>query len=387
MRILQVIPYFFPAEAYGGPVQSSNHLSKELVRRGHQVIVYTTDAMNSSTRQKVRYLEMEGRKVHYFRNLSNNLAWHGLFLAPAMVFQLRKEIGTFDVIHLQDYRNFQNIVVHHYAKKCGVPYVVQARGELVTFFQRGRLKKVFDRLWGCKILKDASRAIAVTPTEVEQYKSMGVSQDKIEIVPNGIDLSEFDDLPQRGEFRVKYDLEANQKVILYLGRINWIKGLDLLASAFADISKSSNDVKLAIVGPDGGYLPALKKLIKELGIEGKVLFTGPLYGRHKLEAYVDADVYVLPSLYEIFGITLLEALACGTPVIVTDRCGIASIIDGQAGLVTPCDKEQLAGTLSHMLSDDRMRREFGERGKLLVREKFNWEIIAEQIENIYRAVF
>jgi len=201
-------------------------------------------------------------------------------------------------------------------------------------------------------------------------------------VPNGIDLFEFDNLPKRGEFRRKYGLGSDQKIILYLGRIHKIKGLDLLAKAFAQVLNDF-DVKLVITGPDDGYLPTLIRLIKELEIEEKVLFTGPLYGEDKLEAYVDADVYVLPSFYEIFGITVLEALACGTPVIVTDRCGLADVINGQAGLVVPYDKEQLQHALLNMLGNVKMRQQFGEKGKLLVCEKFDWEKIAEQVESVY----
>ena len=163
-----------------------------------------------------------------------------------------------------------------------------------------------------------------------------------------------------------------------------IKGLDLLVRAFAELSKPLSNVKLVIVGPDDGYLPSLKKLIADLEISNEVLFTGHLYGEDKVEAYVDADVFVLPSVYEIFGNVVLEACACGTPVIVTDRCGIADAINGQAGLVVPYDKEQLRQALLHMLSDDEIRLQFGEKGKLLVRQRFSWEKIAEQIENVYQ---
>jgi glycosyltransferase involved in cell wall biosynthesis len=111
-----------------------------------------------------------------------------------------------------------------------------------------------------------------------------------------------------------------------------------------------------------------------------------LYSTKRLEAYVDADVYVLPSTYEIFGITILEALACGTPVIVTDRCGIADVIDGKAGLAVPYDKDRLSDAILRMLSDDKMRQQFREKGKLLVRERYNWGKIVEQVEGLYRAV-
>lgn len=383
MRILQVVPFYYPAKAFGGPVPVVGHISEELVRRGHEVIVYTTDAIDSSTRQKARYLEIRGVKVHYFRNLSNSLAWHRLFFTPGLVSQLRKETKTFDVIHLQDYRTFQNIVAHHYAKKNGIPYVLQAHGSVGAFFQKGFLKRIFDTIWGRRILRDASKAIAVTKIEAEQLKNVGVSEDKIKIVPPGIDLSEFENLPKKGKFRHRYGLNSSQRIILYLARIHKIKGPDLLAKAFSRLLSKVSDTQLVFVGPDDGYLPALKKLVKELGIEERVLFTGPLYGKEKLEAYVDADVYVLPSSYEIFGLTVLEACACGTPVVVTEACGLADWVDQRAGFKVACDEYRLQETIGVLLTNEELRRQLGDRARELVREQFSWHKAAQQIEEIY----
>ncbi len=387
MKILQITPTFIPSR-FGG-VSLFYDLSKNLVRRGHEVVVFTTDIKNRYSRlsniQSGR--DIDGLKVYYFKNISNSLATKYRLAVPrGMSGVLRKKINNFDMIHLHNVRTFQNIIVHHYARKYNIPYVLQAHGSLPRIVTRTGLKKLYDVLWGYSLLTDASRVIAVSEMEVEQYKSMGVSEHKIEIVPNGIDLSEFDNLPQRGGFRKKYNLSSDQRIILYLGRIHQIKGLDLLAKAFADLSRALDNIRLVIVGPDDGYLPTLKRLVANLGIGDKVLFTGPLYGREKLEAYVAADVYVLPSLYEIFGVTVLEACACGTPVIVTDCCGLANVIDNQAGLVVSYDKEQLQHALLHILGDDKLRLQFGEKGKSLVREKFTWEKIVEQVERVYEDI-
>ncbi len=387
MRILQVTPTFMPSN-FGG-ISLFYNLSKNLTKRGHEVVVYTTDIKDRYSRlteiQGGR--NIDGIKVCYYRNISNTLATkYRLSVPRGMSLAIRRKINSFDIIHLHNFRTFQNILIHHYAKKYDIPYVLQAHGSLTTFFHKRWLKRIFDVIWGRRILKDVSKVFALTPIEAEQYKNMGVSEHKIEIVPNGLDLSEFDNLPERGEFRTKYGLDANQKIILFLGRIHRIKGLDLLIKVFSDLAKFLDDVKLVIAGPDDGYLTSLKKLVADSEISEKVLFTGPLYGQEKLKAYVDADVYILPSFYETFPMTLLEAMACGTPVIVTDRCGIVDVINGQAGLVVPYDKDQLRDALLHMLSDDQMRLRFGEKGKLLVREKFNWEKITEQVEGVYRGV-
>jgi len=384
MKILQVVPYFVPAWDYGGPVSSVYNMSKQLVKRGHQVTVYTTDALNAKSRLRERVETLDGIEVRRFRNFSNTMAYHyNVFLSPGMISATKKEISSFDIIHLNEYRTVQNVVISRYARIYGTPYILQARGSLPRIITRRGLKKVYDNIWGYSLLKDASKVIAITQIETEQYKRMQVSEDKIEIVPNGVDLTEFSSLPPRGEFKEKWGISNSHKMVLFLSRIHQIKGLDILVQAFAKLLKTTDDVKLVIAGPDDGYLPPLKEMIKESSIAESVILTGPLYGREKLAAYVDAEVYVLPSSYDIFGITVLEACACGTPVIVTDRCGIANAIDDKAGTCIPYDNQALFEAIRDILGDNDRRQEFGKKGKSLVGDRFNWEKIGGQIEDIY----
>ncbi len=378
MKILHLFD-FFSIPHGGGSVDSLYRLSQAQALRGHETSIYTSDFKLDQ-----EYIDsLQGVKVYPFRSWSNILR---MPITPGLVSEVKKTLREFDMVHLHQYRSFQNIVIHHYAMQYNIPYVLQAHGSLTTFFQKGWLKRTFDVIWGYKILNDASKLIAVTKVEGEQYKSMGVSKDKIEIIPHGISLIDFEHLPPRGTFKEKYGFDNSEQIILYLGRINEIKGINILVQAFAGLSTDETKIKLVIVGPDEGFLPLLKKLIKDMDIEHKVLFTGPLYGQEKFNAYIDADVYVLPSVYEIFGITVLEACACGTPVIVTDRCGIADIIDGEAGLVTPYDEKQLRHALLKLLNNEQLRLQFGEKGKLLVREKLNWEKIVDSVEGVYQNI-
>ena len=124
----------------------------------------------------------------------------------------KEEVGKFDVIHLHEYRTFQNVVVSHYAKKCGVSYLLQAHGSLPREIQKKGLKRMFDAAFGYNLLRDASKAIALNQREVEQYQAMGLPEDKIEILPNGIDSSEIGDLPPKGCFRKKYDIDEEEKI-------------------------------------------------------------------------------------------------------------------------------------------------------------------------------
>lgn len=354
LRILQVIPYFTPAWYYGGPVAVAYNISKELVKRGHEVTVYTTDTLDTKNRIKCKEETIDGIKVKRFRNLSGSLIHHyNIFLSLGMLYGIKKDLNDFDIIHMHEYRTIQNVIVHHYAKKHGIPYVFQVHGAIPKIAAKQRLKYVYDTIWGHKLLKDALKVIALTETEVEQYKSVGLSKDKIEVVPNGVDLAEFESLPERGEFRSKYGLGSDEKVILYLGRIHKTKGIDLLVKVFASLTKEMDSVRLAIVGPDGGYLSALIKLTTDMGVSDKVVFTGPIYERNKLEAYVDADVFVTPSFYG-FPVTFVEACACGIPIITTQAGHKLNWLDGQAGFVVSHSEEHLNNAIWHMLSSEKM---------------------------------
>ena len=384
MRILQVTPAFYPAEGHGGAPYVVYEISKRLSERGHEVTVYTTDANDKYSRVSNGIKNTEGVNVYYFKNISNSLAYeHKLFISPGMVTAMREEINNFDIIHLHDFRTFQNIIAHHYAKKYGVPYIVQAHGSVVRIIKKQRLKSVFDTLFGYAILKDSKKLIALNRSESERLNDMGVDENKIEIVPNGIALSEYDDLPQKGDFRKEYSIRDDEKIILYLGRIHKIKGVDLLVKAFSNLVKELDNVRLVIVGPDDGFLSTLKIQIENLKIRGKILLTGPLYESDKLKTYVDADVYVLPSVYETFPLTVLEACACGTPVIVTDRCGIADIIDNEVGYVVQYDEEELENALFKILTNDALRERFKENAKRKSND-YNWDMIIERIEKVYK---
>lgn len=384
MKILFVTATF-PPRKFGGITAVTHILSKKLVERGHEVTVYTTDLGDSpNSRLNVKTRNIDGANVYYFKNISNKLSFNQRLFSPVgMMFKLKKEIKKFDVIHLHDYRSFLSIIVHHYAKKNEVPYIVQPHGSLPHLKQKSFLKSVFDVFWGLNIIKDAEKLIALNSRELKQYLEMGAQPDKIEIVPNGIDLSVYNPLPEKGRFKKKYDINNDQKIVLYLSRINKIKGPDLLIKSFAELLKDLKNIKLMIVGPDEGFKQYLEELLEDLVISDRVIFTGPLYGENKLEAYVDADVYVLPSIYETFPNTVIESCACGTPVVITDRCGISDMINDKVGLVVEYDKNSLKEGLKHMLQDDVLREKFEFECKAFVEKHFNIDSVIDKLETVY----
>nr|WP_319374726.1 glycosyltransferase [uncultured Methanobacterium sp.] len=383
MNILQVCQSFYPCFASGGVVGVVYEISKELVSRGNHVTVYTTDGCPEVEGNNKNTKNIEGVNVYYFKNLSKKLKSKFKITNPYhMLWVARKEIKNFDIIHVHEHRTFLAVISHHYAKKYDIPYIIQAHGSIMPHYQNSLFKKFFDKLWGYNILNDAARIIALNETELEQYQLMGVPQDKIVILPNGINLTEYENLPPRGQFKYKHNIKADAKIILYLGRLNRTKGIDNLVKAFPEILNQYKKVKLIIAGPNDGFYDYLYDLINDLSMHDKILLVGPLYDNDKLEAYVDADVFVTPK-FSGFPLTFLEACACGTPIVTTDEGDKLDWITDVGFIV---NDENLAQCILQILSDDELSHTFGENGKKLVREKFNWQSVSNNIEELYKNV-
>ena len=383
MKILQVIAAFYPAQAYGGTVEVAYRLSKELVRRGHEVTVYTSDSLDKYHRQKSRFSEIDGIKVYYFKTLNNRLAWnHRLIFTLGILPRLRRNINSFDVVHLHSHYTFLNIATHYYARKFHIPYVLQAHTSVATYFQKGAQKRIFDKLWGYRIIRDARKLIAVSKEESEHYKQMGVAGERISVIYNGMDIESFKNLPKYGRFRKKYSI--NGTMILYLGRIHKSKGIDIAIKAFSKLTKEINNVVLVIAGSDDGYKTELERLIKKLNLSDKVMFTGFVDENDKMSAYVDADLFVHTVRYMGgVGLTPLEAILCNTPVIVTDECGEV-VKEANCGyLVEYGDIEGLKEKMKWVIVNLEEGEEMVERGKKYIEENLTWEKVVERVGEVY----
>ena len=359
-------------------------VSKELAKRDHEIVICTSNFGYENN--KIRIQDIDGVAIRFFRNIDLHIAKSSkVFVSFDTAKFLKQEIRFFDAVHLHDFRTIQNVFVHHYARKYGVPYVLQGHGSLPRIIAKQRMKWIFDSFFGYNLLRDASKVIALNQVEADQCRRMGVPEEKIAIIPNGIDLSEYANLPPKGSFKKKFGIKEDERIVLYLGRIHKVKGIDILVKAFANVIKKLDDVRLVVVGPDDGYLGELESLIRALKIEDKVLISGALYGRDKFEAYVDADVYVLFSRYETFPNTVLEAYACGKPVIASMVGGLNDlVVDGVTGfLVKPGDVKQLARSILSLLDNDCRAEEMGLRGKQFVKENFALEKVADRLQCLY----
>lgn len=384
MKILQVTPYFKPMWEAGGVARVAYEVSKQLAERGHEVTVYTTNRCLYSTDVVSNVpVDVEGMKVYYFENLRKYFPWIDLPVIPYYLPLIAKnEIKKFDIIHIHDHRSLLAVIVCHYARKYGVPYILQAHGSLPNDIGNNRLKNLFDFLWGKRMLRGASKVVAVSDVEVDQYLHYGMGRDKVDCVSNGINLSQYSHLPKYGKFRRIYGIRE-KNIILYLGRVNERKGVDFLIRSFSLLRKSLSDVILVIAGADDGYKPVLQDLVKDLSLVESVRFID--YVDNPLTVYVDADLLVYPGKSEIFGLVPFEALLCGTPVIVTDDCGCGEIIkDAGCGyLVRYGDVAGLSETLRYALEHPDANRKMVGAGRRYIEENLAWERVVKQVEEMY----
>ncbi|MFX0206725.1 MAG: glycosyltransferase, partial [Candidatus Hodarchaeota archaeon] len=244
------------------------------------------------------------------------------------------------------------------------------------------LKQAYDLMFGYRILKEAGLVVALNKLEIDQFKGIGIRADRIKVIPTGIDLAKYQNLPQKGTFRAKHGIVGTEKVILFLGRVHQSKGIDLLVEAFAELVKDLSGTKLIIAGEDDGFLKTLKKLVMRLKIEDKVLFTGRISGKDKISAYIDADVFVTPSFYG-FPATFLEAWACSIPVVTTLKGSFIDEIDGKAGFVVQYNKTELRDALLKLTTDERLRTQFGQNGRELVEKCHDWDPLVKVMEQSY----
>ena len=396
MKILHVAHFFYPCLSAGGVVNASYQIASKQGKDDDVKVISSDSCKERLKFPNGRYdVDVDGIKVDYFKNLSNGFKLKTMLDTPlAAPFKIRKDIKDYDIVHIHEHRQTLAIIASYFARKNNIPYIVQAHGSVLPFFQKEGLKNLFDKVFGFKILHNASCVFALTEVEKEQYLKMGVDEDKIEIVPLGINLEEYENLPAYGKFRSKFNIGENDKLILFVGRIHEIKGLDLLLDAFNDLIVQSNEknslenidcssIKLAIVGPDDGYLVKLEEKVKEYSLEENVIITGPLYKEEKQEALVDCDLFVIPSKYESFTTSGLEAMACSKPLVLTKNNHIHDWVDGNVGIACEDNKDSLREAIGKVLFDEELSQIFAENGNKLIKEKYNWDIINDQILEIY----
>jgi glycosyltransferase involved in cell wall biosynthesis len=394
VNLLHVIPYYAPAWTYGGSVRAAADLTCALVADGHSVYVLTTDTLSPVRRTPRRRETIGGVHVYRMRNLSNTLRGRLNLSTPTGIANVARHLiqdHAIDVVHCHELRTVENLRVAPVANALGVPVVVSPHGTLPYGTGRPIMKRLWDRVLGRRLLPRFDRVVALTANEAAEAKAvwtgchLTLPDDRVSIVPNGVHPQEFASLPPRELFRTQWKL-GDGPVVLFLGRLHERKGLHLLIPAFAEAVKAAPDARLVIAGPDEGMLATLKDQVNQFTLGGRVVFTGMLAGDEKLAALASADLFALPAVGEGFSMAVLEAMACGRPVLLTPGCNFPEVADAGAGVIVPREVGALNEALRTLLIDGERRVSMGQLARKLVEERFTWPQVVAQMVEVYRHV-
>jgi glycosyltransferase involved in cell wall biosynthesis len=380
LRVLQVVPTYYPAVRYGGPIRSVHGLASALVRRGHEVHVYTTnlDGPDNLDVPTDRPVMLDGVHVHYFPVPAlRRLAW-----SPAMGHALRANAADFDLLHLHSVFNWPPQAAARAARRAGVPYLLAPRGMLVRNVIRGKsrwAKTAWIELFERQMLARAAGLHATADIEIADVRALGLRFAASYCVQNGVEWPrDFAPLEQ-GPFAA-----LPRPYALFLSRISWKKGLDRLIRAW----KLVPELPLIIGGNDDeGLIPKLTELAHREGVAQRVRFVGAVADRDKWALYANARLLVLPSYNENFGNVVAEAMAVSCPVVVTRAVGIAPLVEEYgAGVVCGDEPADIAMAVTRLAFDPELRAACGRGGRAAVDANLSWEAVGARMEQVYEEV-
>ena len=388
MKILHVVSSYWPAFEFGGPIKTVHSLNKFLVKKGIEPTVYTTNAGlrgNKNIPLKER-VDLDGVEIFYFPYYGYV---HWTF-SPALFWALAKNIRKFDLIHITGVWNFPVCAAAFWARVYKKPYIISTHGSLMKepLQKKSPLKKWFHLLLiGKRDLKNASAIHFTVEIEREEYIKTGLPLKKAVIIPNGLDpadLQSFDG--PRIDFKKKFGIGPDKKIVLFLGRLMWKKGFDTLIPAFNEVVKKELKAILVLVGSDDeNYKGVIDKMIDKYNLKDRVIFTGLLLGTERAAAFETSEVFVLPSYSENFGMAVIEAMYFGLPVIITKNVGISPSVEKfKAGLIIEKDEKKLTEAIWTILNNPDLAKKMGENGKRLIEEEFSPEKIADKWIKIYQ---
>lgn len=392
MRILNVTETYAPFLEFGGPPVKVRALAEGLARKGHQVSVLTADwglekraavqgEKNIAERSPFGWRHRENNVEAIY--LPNWLSYRRVSWNPAAKRYCRARLANFEIVHIFGLYDLLGPSVAWACRKRGIPYVVEPIGMFVPIVRNLWFKRLYHGVLGKRLLQGASAVVATSEQEIEELAAGGIPRTKIVMRRNGVEAPQS--WPEPGAFRKRWEIARDARVVLFLGRLSGKKSPELLLGAFAEAKKRlrGRPPRLVFTGPDeGGMRTRLEQLAEQMSVQADVQFTAPLFGADKWAAYRDADVFVLPSQNENFGNAAAEAITAGTPVIVTEHCGIAPLLADGAGMVVRHDAEQLAEALVRVLSDEELRGHL-RAGCAKVAVNLGWESPIREMEFLY----
>lgn len=367
----------------GGSTKVVLGLAESLAQKGVEISIFSPIEKNN---QALSVSYIPGVNIRFFPSGIFSKFWtsYSLPLRKALM----QEVFNFDLIHIHEIWHYPHFSAYKACKFWEKPYIVTIHGALEPWcLNHKKLKKKF--YWHViqrKILQEASGLHAITREEVKNIKKL-VNNHKIFLIPNGINVEEFKNPPEKEYIEYLYPELKGKKIILFMGRIHPIKGLDLLAKSFGLVLKKRRDVQLVIAGPDSyGYKTKIMRELENSNAIAYTTFTGFLKGKEKLAILNRADIFVLPSYSEGFPISVLEAMVCELPVVITKQCNFYEIEEKGAGKVINISEDELSKVLVELLDNPELCKEMGKRGKKLVMEKYTWSKVADKMITTYEEI-
>ena len=373
LRLAHVIQFLDPA-AGGGAVTAVRSTCAALAERGHDVTLYATDSHPERIRESQSY---------------RTLAFPMEFSAMAISFEFARafrRLKGVDLVHIHQLYRFPQSFAAFFCRRHNIPYCIQPHGSLdpTVYFKRERrkTKRLYEILIENRNLQHAAGLIYTAQGEKEAADFLKLKPPTF-VVPLGLDISQFD--RNASGFRGKWGLQGKE-FVAFMGRIVPVKRLDLLIAAFAALAPRRPDAVLVLAGPDTEcYAATLRQLMARLNLApGRVIFTGMLEGAEKLALLNEADIFAMPSRTENFALAAVEAMAMGTPVIVSDGVKIAPDIHAAgAGLVIMPDAIALEEAITKLLDDKQRRAQMGAAARRLA-ESYSWSQVTGNLEDAYR---
>jgi glycosyltransferase involved in cell wall biosynthesis len=386
MKILHVTPSYFPATHLGGTVQFLYLLCNAFKEQNADIEVISTNA-GLESREDIpvnQWIKQAGVPVRYFE-------YYGYLhynFSPTLFFWLLRHVKNYDVVHITAVWNFTTWAAATVCRWYNIPYVISPQGALypeTINLKSTNVKKLYYQLFTKKNLEKATLIHYTTQDEQRKVTDFLHLHSRNLIVPLAINLRNFENISNLSPFAASFPQLQDKSYILFLGRVDYKKGLDILIDAFAEVHQHFPDRILVIAGPDNdGYGEVLKKQIQGHNLTEFVFFTGMLDGNHKLAAYYNAEVFVLSSYSENFGMTVVEAMAAQTPVVISDHVGLfEEVKDFEAGIVTTVDAKSTATGLIKVLQDKTLQQKLVENGNKIVKQLYDIQSVASQFLEAY----
>jgi glycosyltransferase involved in cell wall biosynthesis len=375
MRILFITPYYYPDLHFGGPPQKIHSIARGLTVRGHDIRVATFDCKNATSRERE---SVDSVPVQY-------LPWigKGLRQLPLDRRSLSNAIKRADLIHCYGLYNLICPIAAFFARRYRKPVALEPLGMYPPRAKNRFAKRFYNTVLTRRMIRQSRAVVAASTGEMRDLQEI-VPLDKLIYRPNGIDLEKFKNLPPGDKLRIRWNLSPQERVVLFIGRISPIKNLEQLILGFAEAGIPKT--RLILVGPSSEerYMRKLRLVVSERQLERRVTFAGPLYDEEQRAALGLADLFVLPSLNESFGNAAGEAVAAGVPVLLTNTCGIAPLIDRRAGLAVPLGVESLAEGLK--VVSDPVQRNLLTAQREQVKRELSWAEPIRQTEELYQRI-